>query len=87
MKIYNLIPILTMGANFLSAVGCAYFGKYGSAIYSASAGMLNLAVIFLIPGMHIIETVIYALLVVVTLITLAMVTSTVGHILWIFWKG
>jgi hypothetical protein len=50
VKIYNIIPVAIMVQNFMAAIGCAYFGKYGSATYWMAAGLLNFAVIFLIPG-------------------------------------
>lgn len=47
-RILDLLPVVIMIESFLAAVPLAWAGRWGSALYWTAAGLLNLAVIFLI---------------------------------------
>ena len=47
-KLLDLLPIIIMVESFLASVPLVIYGRYGSALYWFSAGLLNFAVIFLI---------------------------------------
>jgi len=47
-RFLNVLPIIIMAESFLASIPLFIFGRYGSAIYWFSAGMLNFAVIFCI---------------------------------------
>lgn len=49
MKFLNVLPIVIMVEAFVAAIPLAIIGRYGSALYWIAAGLLNLAVIFIIP--------------------------------------
>ena len=46
----KLLPVLIVAESVIAGVIYACAGKFGESIYWLSAGTLNLAVIFLIPG-------------------------------------
>ncbi len=50
-KLLNVLPIIIMAESFLASIPLFIYGKYGSALYWFSAGLLNLSVIFLIKRM------------------------------------
>jgi hypothetical protein len=50
MKLLHLLPIIIMAESFLACIPLAIAHKWGSALYWLSAGLLNFAVIYLIPG-------------------------------------
>ena len=45
----QMLPLVLIALSVGSAVVCAYEKKYGSALYWASAAVINFAVAFLIP--------------------------------------
>jgi len=47
-RFLDLLPVIIMVESFLAAVPLVLAGRFGSALYWTAAGLLNLAVIFLI---------------------------------------
>ncbi len=45
-KFLNVLPIIIMAESFAASVPLFVYGRFGSAIYWFSAGLLNFAVIF-----------------------------------------
>jgi len=45
----RILPSIIMVEMFIASVPCIISGKYGSALYWAAAGLINLAVIFVLP--------------------------------------
>ena len=50
-KYINLLPIIIMAESFIASIPLAIQGRWGSALYWFSAGLLNFSVIFLIRKM------------------------------------
>lgn len=47
-NLLNLLPIIIMIESFIASIPLFICGRYGSALYWLSAGLLNMAVIFFI---------------------------------------
>ncbi len=45
-KFLHVLPIIIMVESFAASIPLAIYGKWGSALYWFSAGLLNIAVIF-----------------------------------------
>ena len=47
-KFISVLPIVIMVESFIASIPLAYYGRWGSALYWFSAGLLNFAVVFCI---------------------------------------
>jgi len=47
-KFLNILPVIIMAESFAASIPLLICGRWGSGLYWFSAGLLNLAVIFLI---------------------------------------
>jgi hypothetical protein len=47
MKLYQILPTLLMIQMFLASIPCAFQQQWGQALYWFSAGLLNLAIIYM----------------------------------------
>ena len=47
-NLVNILPIIIMIESFLASIPLFIVGRYGSALYWLSAGLLNLSVIFMV---------------------------------------